>query len=180
MGRHRHAIAVERPVASTSQRQREAISGLACLESGWRDLNPRPFDPQSNALAKLRYSPRRTEKCSGTQRVRQCAHARTPRRDHAAHLERAMPHLRAPLPVPGHPTRRRGAAREAAALPTLRAMALLPRGTDPRRGDAAKVTGDGLAAVSRFRRTGWDSNPRYGYPYTAFPMLLLQPLGHLS
>ena len=27
------------------------------VESGWRDLNPRPFDPQSNALARLRYTP---------------------------------------------------------------------------------------------------------------------------
>ncbi len=27
---------------------------------------------------------------------------------------------------------------------------------------------------------GWDSNPRYSYPYTNFPGLLLQPLGHLS
>ena len=30
------------------------------------------------------------------------------------------------------------------------------------------------------KRRGGDSNPRYGYPYTAFPVLLLQPLGHLS
>jgi hypothetical protein len=27
------------------------------FESGWRDLNPRPLDPQSSALTKLRYSP---------------------------------------------------------------------------------------------------------------------------
>ena len=25
-----------------------------------------------------------------------------------------------------------------------------------------------------------DSNPRYGFPYTHFPGVLLQPLGHLS
>src|SRR3972149_7746059 len=25
-----------------------------------------------------------------------------------------------------------------------------------------------------------DSNPRYGFPYTCFPDMLLQPLGHLS
>lgn len=30
------------------------------------------------------------------------------------------------------------------------------------------------------KRTGGDSNPRYGYPYTAFPVLHHQPLGHLS
>jgi hypothetical protein len=29
-----------------------------CVESGRRDLNPRPLDPQSSALAKLRYAPR--------------------------------------------------------------------------------------------------------------------------
>ena len=36
----------------------------------------------------------------------------------------------------------------------------------------------------RHRRSAWrrgrDSNPRYGYPYTRFPSVLLQPLGHLS
>ena len=34
----------------SAKKQREAIADLAFLESGWRDLNPRPFDPQSNAL----------------------------------------------------------------------------------------------------------------------------------
>ena len=29
-------------------------------------------------------------------------------------------------------------------------------------------------------RRGWDSNPRYGYPHTAFRERHLQPLGHLS
>src|ERR1700739_1568071 len=29
-------------------------------------------------------------------------------------------------------------------------------------------------------RRGWDSNPRYGFPYTRFPSERLQPLGHLS
>ncbi|EQD45295.1 hypothetical protein B1A_14868, partial [mine drainage metagenome] len=29
-------------------------------------------------------------------------------------------------------------------------------------------------------RRGWDSNPRYGCPYTHFPGVLLRPLGHLS
>ncbi len=29
-------------------------------------------------------------------------------------------------------------------------------------------------------RRGRDSNPRYGYPYTRFPSVLLRPLGHLS
>ncbi len=29
-------------------------------------------------------------------------------------------------------------------------------------------------------RRGWDSNPRYGSPHTAFPVLPIQPLLHLS
>ena len=29
-------------------------------------------------------------------------------------------------------------------------------------------------------RRGWDSNPRYGFPYTAFPVLPVKPLLHLS
>src|SRR5438477_2831084 len=29
-------------------------------------------------------------------------------------------------------------------------------------------------------RREWDSNPRYGFPYTRFPSVRLQPLGHLS
>src|ERR1043166_4723915 len=32
----------------------------------------------------------------------------------------------------------------------------------------------------RLWRRGWDSNPRYGSPYTAFPVLPVQPLLHLS
>src|SRR5262249_48566558 len=30
------------------------------------------------------------------------------------------------------------------------------------------------------KRRGWDSNPRYSFPYTAFPVLPVQPLLHLS
>src|SRR5437870_8965547 len=33
--------------------------------------------------------------------------------------------------------------------------------------------------LSSWRRE-WDSNPRYGFPYTRFPSVRLQPLGHLS
>jgi hypothetical protein len=29
-------------------------------------------------------------------------------------------------------------------------------------------------------RRGWDSNPRYGFPYTRFPSGRLKPLGHPS
>jgi hypothetical protein len=31
-----------------------------------------------------------------------------------------------------------------------------------------------------FWRRGWDSNPRNGFPFTAFPVLPVQPLLHLS
>jgi hypothetical protein len=31
-----------------------------------------------------------------------------------------------------------------------------------------------------FLQRGRDSNPRYSFPYTHFPGVLLQPLGHLS
>ena len=34
-------------------------------------------------------------------------------------------------------------------------------------------------SIKRWRREG-DSNPRYGFPYTHFPGVRLQPLGHLS
>src|SRR6476659_5359969 len=59
-----------------------------------------------------------------------------------------------------------------------------------RRGsDIAEISGE-LAPVKQVGRqqvqlleswrTGWDSNPRYGFPYTRFPSERLQPLGHLS
>jgi site-specific DNA recombinase len=35
------------------------------------------------------------------------------------------------------------------------------------------------AKMKKWRRE-WDSNPRYGFPYTRFPSVRLQPLGHLS
>ena len=34
-------------------------------------------------------------------------------------------------------------------------------------------------SLSNWRR-GWDSNPRNGFPLTAFPVLPIQPLLHLS
>jgi hypothetical protein len=40
--------------------------------------------------------------------------------------------------------------------------------------------GDLSRPTSRGWRRGWDSNPRYGYPHTAFRERHLQPLGHLS
>src|SRR5438105_650935 len=35
-------------------------------------------------------------------------------------------------------------------------------------------------AVSSLKRREWDSNPRWSYPHTRFPSVLLKPLGHLS
>src|SRR5689334_25075567 len=35
-------------------------------------------------------------------------------------------------------------------------------------------------AKTLFWRRGWDSNPRNGFPFTAFPVLPVQPLLHLS
>ena len=51
--------------------------------------------------------------------------------------------------------------------------------------DRLAVAGCYLLIVSdeikiKLWRRGWDSNPRYGSPYTRFPSVLLQPLGHLS
>src|SRR6516164_845211 len=40
-----------------------------------------------------------------------------------------------------------------------------------------------LKIYSQFQldwRRGWDSNPRYGFPYTRFPSVRLKPVGHLS
>ncbi|CAH1659097.1 hypothetical protein BOSEA31B_11815 [Hyphomicrobiales bacterium] len=37
-----------------------------------------------------------------------------------------------------------------------------------------------LTMIRKEWRTGRDSNPRYGFPYTHFPGVRLQPLGHLS
>src|SRR5207245_3755818 len=34
--------------------------------------------------------------------------------------------------------------------------------------------------VPRLKRREWDSNPRWSYPHTRFPSVLLKPLGHLS
>ena len=33
---------------------------------------------------------------------------------------------------------------------------------------------------AKYWRMGWDSNPRYGFPYTHFPGVRLRPLGHPS
>ena len=43
-----------------------------------------------------------------------------------------------------------------------------------------KTAGIGVPGFIPKWRTGRDSNPRYGFPYTHFPGVRLQPLGHLS
>ncbi len=43
-----------------------------------------------------------------------------------------------------------------------------------------RVRGVVKTFVFRCWRREWDSNPRYGFPYTRFPSVRLQPLGHLS
>src|SRR4051812_38161754 len=37
-----------------------------------------------------------------------------------------------------------------------------------------------LRIARKCKRRGRDSNPRWSYPHTAFPVLHLRPLGHLS
>ncbi len=48
--------------------------------------------------------------------------------------------------------------------------------TRPRSAECERTGGP----IKKKWRRGWDSNPRYGYPYTRFPSVLLKPLGHLS
>src|ERR1051326_6975641 len=37
-----------------------------------------------------------------------------------------------------------------------------------------------VEAGLQLQRREWDSNPRWSYPHTRFPSVLLKPLGHLS
>ena len=50
---------------------------------------------------------------------------------------------------------------------------------DHRHQDDGTYTSYWDISASPWRR-GRDSNPRYSYPYTRFPSVLLKPLGHLS
>ena len=45
---------------------------------------------------------------------------------------------------------------------------------------AANTPASAPGGANANKRSGRDSNPRYGYPHTAFPVRLLQPLGHRS
>ena len=47
-------------------------------------------------------------------------------------------------------------------------------------GNFSPVKSSGETCSAKDWRRGWDSNPRYGFPYTRFPSVRLQPLGHLS
>jgi len=76
------ATAVVTAVADLGDRIRAAASlSPAVLPSGWRDLNPRPLDPQSSALPN-------------------CATARPPSRDHAGRFGALKLYL-TPHLVPG-------------------------------------------------------------------------------
>ncbi len=132
------------------QAQREAIADFAWFKSGWRDLNPRPFDPQSNALPSgvTTRDERRTQLSAAEQSDRLSNH------------------------------------HSIATAIQLCAAGSLDRGS-ARRNDRGVQSMQSLISAHHPtarspERTGRDSNSRYGYPYTAFPMLLLQPLGHLS
>src|SRR5215475_5304155 len=47
--------------------------------------------------------------------------------------------------------------------------------------DLAGFAGSNCAAPRNLsKRREWDSNPRWSYPHTRFPSVLLKPLGHLS
>ena len=46
--------------------------------------------------------------------------------------------------------------------------------------DLAGFTGSNCTAPLSLIRREWDSNPRWSFPHTRFPSVLLQPLGHLS
>lgn len=48
------------PTTEQMERARTQLNVWSCdteRESGWGDSNPRPLDPQSSALTKLRYTP---------------------------------------------------------------------------------------------------------------------------
>ena len=54
------------------------------------------------------------------------------------------------------------------------------RQTSQIRGPNPSLAPIGERVGGRVWRREWDSNPRYGFPYTRFPSERLQPLGHLS
>ncbi len=60
-------------------------------------------------------------------------------------------------------------------------LVLLPSGPDTiRRATMHRARAPGWAPCGDHWRRGRDSNPRWSYPHTRFPSVLLRPLGHLS
>ena len=60
-------------------------------------------------------------------------------------------------------------------------LVLLPSGSDTvRRATMHRARAPGWAPCGDHWRRGRDSNPRWSYPHTRFPSVLLRPLGHLS
>ena len=59
-------------------------------------------------------------------------------------------------------------------------LVLLPSGPDTVRRSTMHRARAPWRAPSRLWRRGRDSNPRWSYPHTRFPSVLLRPLGHLS
>src|ERR1700761_2530828 len=60
---------------------------------------------------------------------------------------------------------------------------LTPRFVEDKSEEVAKIVGSLSHSGNQGRmawRREWDSNPRYGFPYTRFPSVRLQPLGHPS
>src|SRR5690349_11304659 len=49
-----------------------SAQGPAVIPSGWRDSNPRPLDPQSSALTKLRHSPWTSHSIAAPPRALHC------------------------------------------------------------------------------------------------------------
>jgi hypothetical protein len=71
--------------------------------------------------------------------------------------------------IPAAPSRQRGCARQ---------RALVGRDVGTRVSLGKKP--DKSSSCDPIWRREWDSNPRYGCPYTRFPSVRLQPLGHPS
>src|SRR6185369_10639196 len=99
----------------------------------------------------------------------------------AAH--HAPEHLAAGCPARSEPARQRALA-DCPELPRGRRLGCsellrTARQENPTAAMAYKSRGVRHGPKQRWR-TGWDSNPRDGFPSTRFPSVRLQPLGHLS
>ena len=82
------------------------------------------------------------------------------------------------LPVPASAVRLRGQpARPSSRLGTEIGTGAF--GTEKRPGGSREERDITPGILITYKRRGWDSNPRYVLPYTAFPVPHLWPLGHL-